>query len=77
MKCSRLLNKFILKLITIFSEICHQYNMQPPSSPVDKTALFLSIKQLGHEHDHSAQSNAKIKNVQSFNFTPSSTSTTG
>jgi len=66
-----------LKLITIFSEIGHQYNMQPPSSPVDKTALFLSIKQLGPEHDHSAQSSAKIENVQSFSFTPSLTSTTG
>jgi len=49
--------------------------MQPPSSPVDKMVLFLSVKQLGHEHDHPAQSSAKIKNVQSFNSIPLSTST--
>jgi len=49
--------------------------VQPPSSPVDKTALFLSVKQLGHEHDHPSRSSAKIKNMRSFNSTPLSTST--
>jgi hypothetical protein len=32
-------------------------------------AVFLSVQQLGYKHDHPAQSCAKIKNVQSFDFT--------
>jgi hypothetical protein len=55
----------------IFSKICHLYVIQTASYPVAKVALSLAVKQLGHEHDQPAQSNAKTENVRSFTFTPS------
>jgi hypothetical protein len=54
------------------SECVHIGSGALPSLPVQHilVAIFMVVKYLGHEGDHSSPSSAKVKNVTNYTSTP-------